>query len=108
MQCGRGAGPDATHGPGRDGRRPPATEGPAATAGPCETPIATAAMTSPRLAAPDASSTSGGHGTREGGGGAERTRRRQRVQTKMSWCSLLTVWYSRPLGIKVESCPVLQ
>ena len=31
------------------------------------------------------------------------------VQTKMSWCSLLTVWYLRQLlGIKVQSCPVLQ
>ena len=31
------------------------------------------------------------------------------VQTKMSWRRLLTVWYSRqPLGIKVQSCPVLQ
>ena len=31
------------------------------------------------------------------------------VQTKMSWHSLLTVWYSRqPPRIKVQSCPVLR
>ena len=31
------------------------------------------------------------------------------VQTKMSWCRLLTSLYSRcPLGIKVQSCPVLR
>ena len=31
------------------------------------------------------------------------------VQTKMSWRSLLCSQYSRgPLGIKVQSCPVLR
>ena len=31
------------------------------------------------------------------------------VQSKMSWCSLLTAWYSRqPLGIKAQSCPGLR
>ena len=31
------------------------------------------------------------------------------VQTKMSWRTLLVIWFSRqPLGFKVQSCPVLQ
>ena len=31
------------------------------------------------------------------------------VQTKVSWRTLLIIWYSRPrLGIKVQSCPVLR
>ena len=30
------------------------------------------------------------------------------VQTKMSWCILLIIWYSRkPLGIKVQSCATM-
>ena len=31
-----------------------------------------------------------------------------KMALKMGWCSLLTVWYLRPLGIKVQSCPVLR